>query len=198
MIVGVVDYGVGNLHSLVKALELGGAQVRIETNPRLALAADALVLPGVGAFGPAALGLAPAAQELRDALRAGFPALGICLGMQLLFEGSEESPGEGLGIFRGQVRRLRARRVPQMGWNWVTSRPDPLFAHRPLLSAYYANSYIAVPEDPGDVVATSDYDGVSFPAAVRRARTWGVQFHPEKSGGAGLDLIRAFLAQVGR
>ncbi|MBX6362679.1 MAG: imidazole glycerol phosphate synthase subunit HisH [Gemmatimonadetes bacterium] len=198
MIVGLVDYGVGNLHSLVKALELGGARVRVETNPRLALAADALVLPGVGAFGPAATRLAAAASELRDALRAGFPALGICLGMQLLFEGSEESPGEGLGIFPGQVRRLRTRRVPHMGWNWVSARPDPLFAHRPLLSAYYANSYIAVPEEPGDVVATSDYDGVSFPAAVRRARTWGVQFHPEKSGLAGLDVIRAFLAQVRR
>src|SRR5512138_2590329 len=108
MIVGLMDYGVGNLHSLAKAIEQGGAEVHIESNPALALATDALVLPGVGAFGPAAAAVAGAAAPIQEALREGFPCLGICLGMQLLFETSEESPGLGLGIFPGRVRRLAA------------------------------------------------------------------------------------------
>lgn len=198
MIVGLVDYGVGNLHSLAKALQIGGAEVRVETNPRLALATDALVLPGVGAFGGAALELATAAREIRCAIEEGFPCLGICLGMQLLFDASEESPGQGLGVFHGAVRRMHARRVPHIGWNTVAAGPDPLFAGIPEMFAYYANSYVAVPEDVGTVVATTTYDGTVFPAAVRRERTWGVQFHPEKSGRAGLELIRNFLREAGR
>ena len=198
MIVALMDYGVGNLHSLAKAIEHGGADVRIESNPHLALATDALVLPGVGAFGPAAAGLAGAGPEIQEALREGFPCLGICLGMQLLFESSEESPGLGLGIFSGRVRRLAARRVPHMGWNGVAASADPLFRGIGHMLAYYANSYVATPADPKDVIATTEYEGHAFPAAVRRARTWGVQFHPEKSAAAGLTLIRNFLREAAR
>ena len=198
MIVGLVDYGVGNLHSLAKAIEEGGAEVRIETNPHLALTTDALVLPGVGAFGPASAALASAATQIGDALREGFPCLGICLGMQLLFESSEESPGPGLGLFSGRVRKLAARRVPHMGWNGVAAADDPIFRGVEHMLAYYANSYVATPMEPQDVIATTEYEGHAFPAAVRHARTWGVQFHPEKSSAAGLKLISNFLREASR
>jgi glutamine amidotransferase len=196
MIVGLMDYGVGNLHSMAKAMERGGATVRIETNAHLLLATDALVLPGVGAFGPASAALAGAAARVREALLEGFPCLGICLGMQLLFEESEESAGSGLGIFQGRVQRLDARRVPHMGWNGVAATDDPLFRGVRHMLAYYANSYVATPLEPGDVVATTEYEGHAFPAAVRRLRTWGVQFHPEKSADAGLTVIANFLSEA--
>jgi glutamine amidotransferase len=197
MRVALLDYGVGNLHSLAKALELGGARVQIEPDPLRALGADAIVLPGVGAFPAAAAGLSAAAAPLRQALQQGVPCLGICLGMQLLFEGSEEGPGPGIGLFPGVVRRLQARRVPHMGWNAVEALPDPLFEGHPSMLAYYANSYAVAPEDDGTVIATTEYGGERFAAAVRRGRTWGVQFHPEKSADAGLALIRNFLRAAG-
>ena len=202
MRIALFDTRVGNLHSLAKALEAGGAEVRIEPDPARLLDADGLVIPGVGAFGAAAERLAPAAAELRRALLDGFPALGICLGMQLLLESSEEGPGAGLGVIPGRVRRLSASRVPHMGWNEVIvageADPDPIFAGTTPLVAYYANSYVCDPADPGAILAWTEYDGVRFPAAVRRANAWGVQFHPEKSGGPGLRLIRNFLAEVAR
>ncbi len=198
MIVGMIDFGVGNLHSLAKAIERGGAEVRIETDPHLALAADALVLPGVGAFGPAAAAIEGAAPRIRDALRQGFPCLGICLGMQLLFEGSDESPGAGLGVFPGRVHRLAAKRVPHMGWNGVAAERDPLFRGVEHMLAYYANSYVAQPLEAQDIIATTEYEGHAFAAAVRRVRTWGVQFHPEKSSDAGVTLITNFLREAAR
>lgn len=199
MKVALFDYGVGNLHSLRKAVEQAGAEVMVTTNLNEALSTDALVLPGVGAFGAAASTLAPLAHELRLALASGFPCLGICLGMQLLFDSSEEGFGVGLGAVRGQVRRLRARRVPHMGWNLVVpSGADSLFEGIPSMAAYYANSFIAEPINPDEVVAWTEYDGQRFAAAVHRDRTWGVQFHPEKSGPTGLQLIGNFLTQAGR
>lgn len=197
MKVAIFDYGVGNLHSLKKALEAGGATVAVESDIGEALRGNALVLPGVGAFGAAAAIVSPMAPALRAALASGFPCLGICLGMQLLFDTSEEGFGMGLGALRGHVRRLTTRRVPHMGWNQVDAiQPDPLFSQLPRLSAYYANSFVAEPANPAEVIATTEYDGYRFAAAVRRDQTWGVQFHPEKSGEAGLQLIRNFLAQV--
>lgn len=189
----VFDTRIGNLHSLVKALEAGGATVRIEPDPARLLDGDALVLPGVGSFGAAAARLAPAADRLRAALRDGFPALGICLGMQLLTESSEEGPGAGLGVVAGRTRRLAAPRVPQMGWNEVDDDGDPIFHGVAPLVAYFANSYVVEPADPQRVIAWTEYGGERFPAAVRAANTWGVQFHPEKSGAPGLRLIRNFL-----
>ena len=197
MRIAVFDYGVGNLHSLKKAIQVGGAEVTIATEVTEALRSDAVVLPGVGAFGAAAATITPMAPSLRAALASGFPCLGICLGMQLLFETSEEGLGMGLGAVRGRVRRLHARRVPHMGWNAVNAiRPDPLFEGVPTLAAYYANSFIAEPSNPGDVIAVTEYEGQHFPAAIRRDQTWGVQFHPEKSGRAGLQLISNFLRQI--
>jgi imidazole glycerol-phosphate synthase subunit HisH len=196
MRIALVDYGTGNLHSLIKALEAGGAQVHVETEPERALEADGLVLPGVGSFGPAAAQLLASAGALRAALGAGKPCLGICLGMQLLFETSEEGPGPGLGALPGRVRRLSARRLPHMGWNEVLMMDDPVFTGLDQLVVYYANSFAVQPDDESDVIGWTHYGAERFPAAVRRDHVWGLQFHPEKSGAAGLRVIRNFLAQV--
>lgn len=189
------DYGTGNLHSLAKALGRRGHVVRIEEDPALIRGADALVLPGVGAFGAAASRLAPRRAWVRDALKDGLPCLAICLGMQLLFEASEEGPGQGLAMLPGQVRRLHAARIPHMGWNSVETAPDALFGGARHIVAYYANSYVAE-ADPTQVVGWTTYEGDRFAAAVRAGRTVGVQFHPEKSGDAGLRVIENFLREV--
>ena len=191
--VTLLDYGTGNLHSLAKALARNACSVRIESDPARALATGALVLPGVGAFGPAAAALAAHRNTFRERLDDGLPCLGICLGLQLLYETSEEAVGRGLAVLRGRVRRLSATRLPQMGWNTVEPSADPLFRGLGGLTAYYANSYVSSPADPADVIAWSTCEADRFPAAVRRGRVWGVQFHPEKSGAAGLALLRNFV-----
>jgi imidazole glycerol-phosphate synthase subunit HisH len=196
MNIALIDYGTGNLHSLMKALEAGGATVHVEQDMAAAVNADAVVLPGVGAFGAAAAQLLPGAAALHGAIAAGKPCLGICLGMQLLFETSEEGTGVGLKVLDGQVRRLRGRRLPHMGWNEIIMMDDPLFNGLSNMLAYYANSYIVEPADDSEVIAWTQYGMERFPAAVRRDNVWGVQFHPEKSGAQGLQLIRNFLGQV--
>ena len=196
MNVTVFDYGAGNLHSLAKALEAPDVVVRIETDPRRAVAAgtDVLVLPGVGAFGAATDRLAPGRDAMRAAIDGGLSTIGICLGMQLLFDGSDEGAGEGLGVIPGRVTRLRAVRVPQIGWNGVEPvRDDPLFAAAPVPMAYYANSYVCRPVDARVVTAWTEHEGDRFPAAVRAGRAVGVQFHPEKSSAQGVRFLRAFL-----
>ncbi len=196
MNVALFDYGAGNLHSLGKALEAGGAKVVVTPSWDDALSLDALVLPGVGSFGAAVNALERHRERIRSALADGLPTLGICLGMQLLFESSEEGPGQGIGWIPGTVRLLRSAVVPQMGWNDVTAVGDPLFRDSGNLVAYFANSFVCAPRDPACVVATAEYQGDLFPAAVRRGRTWGVQFHPEKSSTPGIGLLRSFLDQV--
>jgi imidazole glycerol-phosphate synthase subunit HisH len=197
MKIALFDYGAGNLHSLGKALELAGATVRVTPSWKEALEARALVLPGVGSFGAAVRALDGDEERVRDALAGGLPCLGICLGMQLLFDTSEEGAGRGIGIIPGRVRRLTGRIVPQMGWNDVETAPgEPLFAGVEGLVAYYANSYICEPRDPAVVTGWSDYDGERYAAAVRSGLTWGVQFHPEKSSAPGLRIIRNFVEAV--
>jgi len=213
MKVTLFDYGAGNLHSLGKALAEGSDQVVIEADPVRALETDVLVLPGVGAFASAAERLEPGRAAMRKAIETGLPCLGICLGMQLLFETSEEGPGSGLGVFRGRVTRLAAERVPQIGWNTLdpvrgrgsaralspagwASRPDGLLEHAPLDFVYYAHSFVCRPEDPGVVIAWSTHESDRFAAAVRRGAVLGVQFHPEKSSRAGVRLIGAFLDEA--
>jgi glutamine amidotransferase len=198
MRVTIFDYGAGNLHSLAKAIESGGVDVRIETDPVAAVDTDALVLPGVGAFGAAAERLAPGRAVMRDAVSRGLPAIGICLGMQLLFDASDEGTGSGLGLISGRVTRLRAERVPQIGWNTVDDASDPLFDAAPLPIAYYANSFVCRPEDPSTVIAWSEHEGDRFPAAVRAGSAVGVQFHPEKSSAGGVHLLHAFLDEARR
>ncbi|MHC4780721.1 MAG: imidazole glycerol phosphate synthase subunit HisH [Planctomycetota bacterium] len=203
--VALFDYGAGNLHSLGKALEAGGARVSVVGKWNEALARDALVLPGVGSFGAAVRSLEGREALVRDALENGIPCLGICLGMQLLFDASEEGPGTGIGFVPGTVRRLRSRIIPQMGWNDVELSgpapgkpgPDPIFAGMEDLVAYYANSYVCDPANPQETIAFTEYQGDRFTAGIRKNRTWGVQFHPEKSSTPGLTLIANFLQEVG-
>ncbi len=199
--VTVFDYGAGNLHSLVKALETARTVVRVTTDPAAAVRdTGALVLPGVGAFPQAAERLAPARAMVRDALLGGLPCLGICLGMQLLFDGSDEGPGHGLGLLAGRVTRLAADRVPQIGWNAVDVRvpADPLFARSRLDTAYYANGFVCRPsgEAVACVIASTTHDRDRFPAAVRTGAVVGTQFHPEKSSAAGVRFVRAFLEEA--
>jgi len=212
-LLALVDYGAGNLHSLRKGLERGGARVVVTTDWDEALALDGLVLPGVGSFGAAARGIRGQEARIREALGGGHPCLGICLGMQLLFPESEEAEGQGIGLLPGRVRRLRAPIVPQMGWSDVEVGDDPVLAgvgwaaeggadeatSAPpgAMPAYYANSYVCDVDDPECVIARSEYHGESLIAGVRKERTWGFQFHPEKSSGPGLRLLANFVAEVG-
>jgi glutamine amidotransferase len=196
MRITLLDFGIGNLHSLAKALARRGDEVTIATEAQQALEGDALVLPGVGAFGAAVARAGERLPELRHALQQGHPCLGICLGMQLLYEASEEAHGDGIGLLEGTVRRLRARRVPQMGWNAVVEADDPLFHGLRDPVMYYANSYVVPPPGNGRVIAWTVYENERFPAAVRRGNTVATQFHPEKSGAAGLVLLDNFLQLV--
>lgn len=198
MKVAIVDYGAGNLHSLAKAVRASGAEVAIESDASAAVRADALMLPGVGAFGSAIEALSPHRDQLVSAIRDGLPCLGICLGMQLLFDDSEEGSGTGLGLIPGRVRKLATKRVPQIGWNSIEDPNDPLFDAAPLSTAYFANSYVCEPDDVGAAIAWSTHDGDRFVAAVRKDNVVGVQFHPEKSSAAGCDFVRAFLESVRR
>ncbi len=196
MNVTIFDYGAGNLHSLAKALECPGVVVRIETDPARAVenGTGVLVLPGVGAFGGAAERLAPGRGAMRAAIMGGLPTIGICLGMQLLFDGSDEGEGEGLGVIPGRVTRLRAARVPQIGWNDLDMVPgDPLFVAAPVPMVYYANSFVCRPVDTSVVTAWTEHEGDRFPAAVRTGRAVGVQFHPEKSSTQGVRFLRALI-----
>ena len=193
MRVTLFDYGAGNLHSLAKALALTGVELRVETDPVAALNTDALILPGVGAFSSAAQKLAPGRQAMVEAILDGLPCLGICLGMQLLLETSEEGVGQGLGVIPGTVRKLRARRVPQIGWNEIITESDPIFERAPIDLAYFANSFVCHPDDERGVIAWSTHENERFAAAVRVANAVGVQFHPEKSSSTGLAFIRAFI-----
>jgi imidazole glycerol-phosphate synthase subunit HisH len=196
MRVTIFDYGAGNLHSLAKALETTGVDVRVEADPIHAVESDVLVLPGVGAFGSAAERLAPGREAMRNAIRGGLPVIGICLGMQLLFDASDEGVGEGLGIIPGRVTRLSAKRVPQIGWNALLDARDPLLDAAPIHMAYYANSFVCRPADASSVVAWSEHESDRFPAVVRAGSALGVQFHPEKSSAAGVRFLHAFLDEA--
>ncbi|MDB4907009.1 MAG: Imidazole glycerol phosphate synthase subunit hisH [Gemmatimonadetes bacterium] len=194
----IFDYGAGNLHSLAKALVMPGVELAIETNPSRAVEeTDALILPGVGAFGLAAERLARGRDVMLAALQGGLPCLGICLGMQLLFDGSEEGAGTGIGLVPGRVRRLRAERVPQMGWNSLEGvRGEPLLARAGLDTVYYANGFVGEPLDSSVVTAWSTHEEDRFPAAVRIGSVVGVQFHPEKSSAPGVRFMHEFLKEL--
>jgi glutamine amidotransferase len=196
-LIAVLDYEIGNLRSAQKALEHLGADARLTADAGLVRDADGVVLPGVGAFGRCmealrAHGLDDLAHEVVDA---GRPFLGICIGMQLLFEASEESPGvAGLGILPGTVRLLRGQvKRPQMQWNQLDRRGDPeLLRQAPDPAwAYFVHSYAADTDD-AIVTATCDYGG-EVVAAVEQGSVWATQFHPEKSSRTGLAVLQAFV-----
>jgi glutamine amidotransferase len=197
-VIAVLDYGIGNLRSAEKALQRVGADARLVADPDLAATADGIVLPGVGAFGrcAAALESTGLGRVARDAIDRGLPFLGICVGFQLLYEGSEEDPSAtGLGVLPGTVRRLpEGVKHPQMQWNTLTVGRSALLAGVPDPAwVYFVHSF--APEQTDDTTATCDY-GASVVAAAERGPVWGTQFHPEKSGAVGLGILGTFVAAV--
>jgi glutamine amidotransferase len=201
MRVALVDYGAGNLRSASRALAEAGADPVLVTAPEGLRRADTVVIPGVGAFAAAMRRIAAAGLvvPLRDAARAGVPIIGICLGMQLLFDRSDEGePMPGLSLLRGTVRRLPPSvKVPHMGWNELEFRgPDPLFDGLPARPfVYFVHSYVVAPDDSGSILAETEYGG-RFASIVRRDRIWGLQFHPEKSSRVGARLLRNLVAEI--
>jgi imidazole glycerol-phosphate synthase subunit HisH len=199
--VAVLDYGVGNLHSAAKALDRAGAEVRVVPTVAEAGGVAGLVVPGVGAYGACLNGLASAggAAAVAGWLEGGRPLLGICVGMQLLFEASEEGPvGDGVGVVPGKIRRLTGPvKIPHIGWDEVTVRPGSrLFAGLGDGTRFYFVHSYAPEADGAAVAAVCDYGG-RFAAAVEHGNLFGTQFHPEKSGQAGLALLANFVTVVG-
>jgi glutamine amidotransferase len=200
--IGVVDYGSGNLRSVCKAIEAVGAKVTLVKTPPALETLRALVVPGVGAFGDCARNLRACGMwdPVRAWLDSGRPYLGICLGYQLLFESSEEEKGvPGLGYFKGSVRRFRDTdlKVPHMGWNTLSlKKQDGLYREIPdAASVYFVHSYYPVPADESIVTARAEY-GVDFAASVAQGNIHAVQYHPEKSQAVGLAILRNFISQL--
>jgi len=200
--IAVLDYGIGNLRSAEKALQHLGVDAALTADPAVARRADGVVLPGVGAFGRCMEQLRESGLEsvVHEAVEAGKPFLGICVGMQMLFDASEEAPGvKGLGIIPGEVRKLTVttERLPHMGWNTVKVRAGSrLFDGLDDGSwVYFVHSYAPVPDDEAVVAATTDYGG-RVVAAVERGPLWATQFHPEKSATNGLRLLENFAGAV--
>ena len=197
----VVNYGVGNLRSIRKGLEKSGAQVKVTHNPNDLRSADAIVLPGVGAFAPAVKNMAPIADVVAEAMNDGKPILGVCLGLQLIFTRSSEGGSiKGLDFISGDVVKLpESVKTPQMGWNTID------FAKfHPLLDGvkdhsyvYFVHSYYPQPTDPDVIVTTTEY-GVSFASMVAKKNLFATQFHPEKSSKTGLMMLKNFVRIVKR
>lgn len=196
--IAIIDYGVGNLFSVEKAFAAIGEEVKVTGEAEDLKMADKLVLPGVGAFGDCmknleATGLIPIILEQITNKK---PLLGICVGLQILFEGSEESPNaKGLGVFKGMVKRINAPqlKIPHMGWNAIATH-DKLFKglnEKPYF--YFVHSYQAVPEDLSLITATTEY-GETLTAAVASGNIYATQFHPEKSGDVGLQVLKNFVS----
>lgn len=203
-VIAVVDYDMGNLHSACKGLEKAGARTKVTDSPAVIERADAVVLPGVGAFDPAVQHLRSRGLEepIKQAIKSGKPFLGICLGLQILFEGSEEGTEPGLGILAGTVRRFRSEpgiTIPHMGWNQLEfTQPDsPLWQQ---LSGspqvYFVHSYYVEPVAPNIRAATVTHGSQTVTAAIAQGNLMAVQFHPEKSSTTGLQILSNFVAQV--
>jgi glutamine amidotransferase len=198
--ISVIDYGVGNLFSMQNALRKTGVAVGIVNSPAEILNADGIVLPGVGNFGVAAEKLGSVADTVRQAAENGTPILGSCLGMQLLFEKSEEAEGNGLGLLQGWIREFRGDlKTPHMGWNTITATRDS-----PLLEGiqdgyyfYFVHSYYPDPLNREDTLAET-VNGLKFTSIVERANIYGTQFHPEKSGKPGATLLSNFVGLIRR
>ena len=196
--IAIIDYDAGNLKSVEKAFQFLGIEAKITSSPEEILAADKIILPGVGAFGDAMekLNARGLSEVIKTAVQRKIPLLGICLGLQLLFEASEESPGvEGLSILKGKIVRIPDKegfKVPHIGWNSLKINPESrLFAGIPEDSyVYFVHSYYLQAEEP-IVAATTDYV-VNIHAAVEKEHVFACQFHPEKSGEIGLKLLENF------
>ena len=196
----IFDYGVGNLLSLKTALEKAGLEASIATSARELKEADAIALPGVGAFTPAAKKLSAVKEALLGKVKSGTPLIGICLGFQLFFESSEEGPGDGLSLFKGRTTQLpKTVKVPHMGWNTLCyTKPCELFDGVAEGSyVYFVHSLYPVPQDKSIVAAQTEY-GTTFTSAVAKDNVYGTQFHPEKSGDVGLQILKNFAKAVTR
>jgi glutamine amidotransferase len=198
MLIAIIDYGAGNIHSIEKALEYAGATVRVTDEPAVVAKAQAVVLPGVGSGGAAMARMTERGLDdaIRQATQQGKPFLGICLGMQLLADHHAEGEVDGLGLFRGEVRRIpHGPKIPHMGWNQVMPlHPDlPIFADIPPNAYFYfVHSYYVEPQDQQGVAAVTDY-GSPYCSVIATEQVWGTQFHPEKSGTIGLQLLKNFV-----
>jgi glutamine amidotransferase len=201
--IALIDYGSGNIRSVINALRRHSADVQLVSDPARLAEASAVVLPGVGAFGDCVRGLETRSlwAPLAEWLAADKPFLGICVGYQMLFDESEESPGvRGFGFFGGTVRRFSTPglKVPQIGWNELELVPHPLWRGIPQRPhVYFVHSYFPDPTDRSIVTAWANY-GETFAASAARGRVAGVQFHPEKSQDAGLRMLRNFLDMSGQ
>jgi len=199
-VIAIIDYGMGNLHSVSKAVERLGCEARVTSDPREILAADGAILPGVGAFGDAMANLRETGlvDTVKEYAASGRPFLGICLGMQLLFTESEEhGTHRGLDLLPGRVVRFQGDyKVPHMGWNELTFKQEsPLFEGVEPGHVYFVHSYHALPERESDLLAVTDYYQ-PVTAIVGRGSVYGMQFHPEKSGELGMALLRKFTERV--
>ena len=200
-VIAIVDYDMGNLHSVCKGLENAGATPKITDSPAEILAADAVLLPGVGSFDPAMQHLRSRDLELpvKDAIASGKPFLGICLGLQILFDGSEEGKEPGLGVIPGMVRRFKSEpglTIPHMGWNQLElAQPDlPLWGNLPANPwVYFVHSYYVDPIDASVKAATVTHGSQNVTAAIGQNNVMAVQFHPEKSSTAGLKMLDNFV-----
>ncbi|MGC1393066.1 MAG: imidazole glycerol phosphate synthase subunit HisH [Coleofasciculaceae cyanobacterium] len=203
-VIAVVDYDMGNLHSACKGLEKAGATTIVTDSPADIERADAVVLPGVGSFDPAVQHLRSRKLEapIKQAINSGKPFLGICLGLQILFDGSEEGTEPGLGIISGTVRRFRPETgitIPHIGWNELElTQPNSLLWQNsaPKSLVYFVHSYYVDPVDPNIRAATVTHGSQTVTAAVARDNLMAVQFHPEKSSTTGLQILSNFVAQV--
>ncbi|MEA5551624.1 imidazole glycerol phosphate synthase subunit HisH [Anabaena cylindrica UHCC 0172] len=203
-VIAVVDYDMGNLHSVCKGLEKAGATPKVTHSAKELEQADAIVLPGVGAFDPAVQHLRSRGleQPIKDVIASGKPFLGICLGLQILFESSDEGTQPGLGIVRGKVRRFRSEAgiaIPHMGWNQLqlTQSKSILWEHLPSEPwVYFVHSYYVDPIEPQVKAATVTHGSQTITAAIAHENLMAVQFHPEKSSNIGLQVLSNFVAQV--
>ena len=203
-VIAVIDYDMGNLHSACKGLEKAGATPKITDSPADIARADAVVLPGVGAFDPAVQHLRSRhlVEPIKEAIASGKPFLGICLGLQILFDSSEEGKEPGLGIIPGVVRRFRPEpdlTIPHMGWNQLEiAQPDArIWQQLPSQPwVYFVHSYYVDPVDPQIRAATITHGSQTVTAAIARDNLMAVQFHPEKSSTSGLQILSNFVAQV--
>jgi glutamine amidotransferase len=204
-VIAVLDYGAGNLLSVIKAFRFLGCEPVVTSDPGVLAEASAAVLPGVGAFGNAMTCLKQSGlmRPVLDYIDSGRPFLGICVGLQLLFEESEEAPGvPGLGVLKGRICRIPEAselKIPHIGWNSlnITDRSGLFQGLEEHPYVYFVHSYYVKAEKRSEVTATADY-GVTFDASVRRGNLYATQFHPEKSGRAGLQILRNFTDMIGK
>lgn len=189
----LTDYGVGNLFSIRRSLENCGADVTVTSDMSDLMDAECIVFPGVGAFDKTMERLQPYREDIRRKVLDGTPVLGVCIGMQIMFDRSDEGTTPGLGIIPGDVIPVEADIVPHMGWNTVVS-DDPLFDGVTDDRFYFVHSFHGEPTDPGYTCATTEYSGRDIPVLFRTANAYGSQFHPEKSSSAGMAFLKNFIS----